>query len=95
MQGHSVTWTTVALVGCAIAGVVALAAVGDNEATALLPLLIGMLAPVLQNMTNAKKLDQIDSRLNGGLDERIEAGARTAVREVLEELGLADKVQKQ
>lgn len=71
-----------------IAGIVALAAVGDSEAATLLPLLIGFLAPTITSMVAADKADKngmtlqrIDGRLNGELDSRIADAVKAALHE--------------
>lgn len=78
-QGSSI-WAVSFIVIAGIAGIVALAAIGDKEAAALLPLLIGFLAPTVTSLISAQragesnvKLDRIDHRLNGELDGRLEA----------------------
>lgn len=86
-QGQLV-WAVTTIVVASIAGIVALAAVGDKDATTLLPLLIGFLAPTVtalinthkQDVANAK-LERIDGRLNGELDKRIAAAVAVALTE--------------
>lgn len=77
---NGTVWAVATIVIAGIVGIVALAFVGDKEAAALLPLLIGFLAPTVTSLVSAQragenstKLDKIDSRLNGELDSRIEA----------------------
>lgn len=79
-------WAIAVMVVAGVAGVVALAAVGDREAATLLPLLIGFLAPTITGIVgmnkadaNSAKLDKLDGRLNGELDARIEAAVERAL----------------
>lgn len=88
MKTTGTVWAVTTIVVASITGIVALAAVGDREATALLPLLIGFLAPTIASLVAANKSDQaaqgltrIDHRLNGELDRRI----REAVKDSLEQ----------
>jgi TctA family transporter len=85
MKGNTI-WAIAFMVAAGTAGVVALAAVGDNQAEILLPLLIGFLAPTVTGLVGmsktedaTKRLDSIDGRLNGDLDARIEAAVERAV----------------
>lgn len=82
----STMWAVAFMIAAGTAGVVGLAAVGDNQAATLLPLLIGFLAPTITGLVNvskqddaSKRLDSIDGRLNGELDSRIEAAVDRAL----------------
>jgi len=88
VTGNQTIWAIAAMVIAGIAGIVALAAVGDTQAATLLPLLIGFLAPTITGMIAADKADKsatvltrIDGRLNGELDGRIADAVKTALRE--------------
>lgn len=84
-NGHAI-WAVATIVVAGIAGIVGLAAVGDKDATTLLPLLIGFLAPTIASMVAANKaqensaaLKTIEGQLNGALDARIEAAVKAAL----------------
>ena len=86
MRGGQAIWAVTVIVVASIAGVVALAAVGDKDAATLLPLLIGFLAPTIASLVAANKagesaavLSRIDGRLNGELDKRIEDAVAKAL----------------
>jgi len=86
MKGGGAIWAVTVIVVASIAGIVALAAVGDKDATVLLPLLIGFLAPTVTALVAAQKagentqvLQRIDGRLNGELDTRIEHAVAKAL----------------
>jgi len=86
MRQSGAIWAVTTIVIASIAGIVALAAVGDKDASTLLPLLIGFLAPTIAAMVAANKSEQtaagltkIDHRLNGDLDKRIEAAVKAAL----------------
>ena len=86
MKGGGTIWAITVMVVAGTAGVVGLAAVGDSEAAALLPLLIGFLAPTIASLVAASKaqdntaaLSRIDGRLNGELDTRIAAAVKAAL----------------
>lgn len=88
MKAQHIIWPIVVMVVAGIAGIVALAAVGDSEAATLLPLLIGFLAPTVTSLIAADKTDKatatltrIDGRLNGELDQRIGAAVKAALSE--------------
>lgn len=79
-------WALTFMVCAATAGIVGLAAVGDTEAATLLPLMIGFLAPTITGIitvskadVTTEKLNQIDGRLNGDLDARIESAVERAL----------------
>jgi len=81
-------WAVAVIVVASIAGIVALAAVGDKDAATLLPLLIGFLAPTVTALVAAQKagentqvLQKIDGRLNGQLDTRIEEAVWKALHQ--------------
>ena len=74
MQTDKVSWQIVAIVAIAVTGVVAVIQVGDAQAAVLLPMMIGLLTPILQLMG-------VQKQLNGGLDQRM----KDAVREVVAE----------
>lgn len=86
MKGTGAIWAVTTIVVASIAGVVALAAVGDKDAATLLPLLIGFLAPTIASLVAASKagenstaLRSIGQQLNGELDGRIEAAVKAAL----------------
>jgi hypothetical protein len=86
MKGSGAIWAVTTIVVASIAGIVALAAVGDKDAATLLPLLIGFLAPTIASLVAANKasensaaLTRIDGRLNGELDTRIEQAVGAAL----------------
>ena len=86
--GGNHIWAVTLIVVASIAGIVALAAIGDKDAATLLPLLIGFLAPTVTALVAAQKagentqvLQKIDGRLNGELDRRISAAVQVALRE--------------
>jgi len=88
MKSGGAIWAVTVIVVASIAGIVALAAVGDKDATVLLPLLIGFLAPTVTALVAAQKagentqvLNRIDGRLNGELDGRIGDAVQKALRE--------------
>lgn len=72
-------WAFAVMVVAGTAGIVGLAAVGDQQSATLLPLLVGFLAPTITSLLNGQKLDKIDGRLNGELDSRIEAAVQRAI----------------
>lgn len=79
-------WAVAVVIVAGIGGVVGLAAVGDSQADILLPLLIGFLAPTVASLVGvmkqddaSRRLDKIDGRLNGDLDQRIEAAVERAL----------------
>lgn len=74
MQTDRVSWQVVAIVAIAVTGVVAVIQVGDAQAAVLVPMMIGLLTPILQLMG-------VQKQLNGGLDGRM----KEAVRQVLAE----------
>lgn len=85
-KSHNTIWAIAIMVVAGTAGMVGLTAFGDSEATILLPLLIGFLAPTITGLVNVSKqddatrrLDSIDGRLNGELDARIEAAVERAL----------------
>ena len=84
MQMDKVTWQVVAIVAVCVSGAVAVIQVGDQQAAVLLPMMIGVLTPILQ-------LIGVQQKLNGGLDDRI----KTAVRDVLKEENAERERQKQ
>ena len=86
MKHGGTIWAVTVIVVASIAGIVALAAVGDKDAATLLPLMIGFLAPTLTALIAANKaaensatLTRIDGRLNGELDKRISAAVKAAL----------------
>ena len=89
MRGSAGTiWAIAVMVVAGVAGIVALAAVGDSQAATLLPLLIGFLAPTVTGIIAADKaaqngttLERIDGRLNGELDGRIASAVKAALTE--------------
>ncbi len=81
-------WAVAVMVVAGVAGIVALAAVGDDQSATLLPLLIGFLAPTITGLIAMEKtekatqtLTRIDGRLNGELDQRIAEAVRVALTE--------------
>lgn len=87
-HGAQHIWAVTLIVVASIAGIVALAAVGDKDAATLLPLMIGFLAPTITALVAAQKagenshvLQRIDGRLNGELDKRIGDAVQKALRE--------------
>lgn len=88
MGGRGSIWAVAVMVVAGVAGIVALAAVGDSQAATLLPLLIGFLAPTVTGLISVDKatsnettLRRIDGRLNGELDGRISQAVKAALRE--------------
>jgi len=88
MGGKGSIWAVAVMVCAGIAGIVALAAVGDSQAATLLPLLIGFLAPTITGLMAAEKaqanqaaLTRIDGRLNGELDGRISQAVTAALHQ--------------
>jgi len=88
MSGKQTIWAVAVMVVAGVAGIVALAAVGDDQSATLLPLLIGFLAPTITGLVAADKasqnsstLQRIDGRLNGELDARISAAVASALHE--------------
>jgi len=88
MSGRGSVWAVAVMVVAGVAGIVALAAVGDSQAATLLPLLIGFLAPTVTGLIaadraseNSSTLKKIDGRLNGELDGRISEAVTRALRE--------------
>lgn len=86
MKQSQTIWAVTVIVVASIAGIVALAAVGDKDAATLLPLMIGFLAPTLTALIAAQKaqensatLTRIDGRLNGELDTRIATAVKAAL----------------
>lgn len=86
MRGAGMIWAVAVMVVAGVAGIVALAAVGDDQSATLLPLLIGFLAPTITSLIAADKasanqaaLTRIDGRLNGELDARISAAVKAAL----------------
>lgn len=84
MQIEKITWQVVAIVAVCVSGAVAVIQLGDQQAVVLLPMMIGVLTPILQ-------LIGVQQKLNGGLDDRI----KTAVRDVLKEDPAGKQSQKQ
>jgi hypothetical protein len=87
-RGSGSIWAITVMVIAGVAGIVALTAVGDDEATILLPLLIGFLAPTVTGLIaadkagqNSTQLKEINGRLNGELDRRIGEAVTTALHE--------------
>lgn len=79
-------WPVAVMVIAAVAGVVGVVAVGDDQSSVLLPILVGFLAPTIASVVNLnrtdetnKRLTNIDGRLNGDLDQRIEAAVERAL----------------
>ena len=88
MNARGSIWAVAVMVVAGVAGIVALAAVGDQQAATLLPLLIGFLAPTITGLMAAEKaganettLRRIDGRLNGELDTRIATAVKAALHE--------------
>jgi TctA family transporter len=88
MGGRNSIWAVAVMVVAGVAGIVALAAVGDSEAATLLPLLIGFLAPTVTGLIAADKasanettLKRVEGRLNGELDRRISEAVTRALTE--------------
>lgn len=74
MSTERITWQVVAIVAIAVTGAVAVIQVGDAQAAVLLPMMIGLLTPILQLMG-------VQKQLNGGLDTRMEEAVRRVMAE--------------